>query len=378
MNMADQINVGIVGTQFMGRAHSNAYRRVADFFDLPAPPVLRAACDVDVAGLKEFSKRFGWQTQETSWQKLVSRDDIDLIDICTPNVLHMPIAVAAAKAGKHVICEKPIAMNAGEAQQMLDAARGKDVRHMVAFNYRRVPAIALAKKLIEQGKIGRVFHFNAVYYQDWLVDPDFPYVWRHDIKTGGSGAHGDMNAHIVDLARFLVGEFEAVCGAQEIFIKKRRLQDGSGEGIVTADDATYFLARFCDGTLGSFMATRFATGRKNFLRLELFGSEGSLVFNLERLNELEFCSRTDQRDEQGFRNIMVTESSHPFIDAWWPPGHIIGWEHTFVHEIRDMLAAIAEHKDVKPDFYDGLRNQQVLDAVFESSQEHRWVTISKS
>jgi len=376
--MADQINVGIVGTQFMGRAHSNAYRRVADFFDLPARPVLRAACDVDAAGLKEFSKRFGWQEQETSWQKVVARDDIDLIDICTPNVLHMPIAVAAAKAGKHVLCEKPIAMNADEARQMLEAARDNDVRHMVGFNYRRVPAIALAKHLIDQGKIGRVFHFNAVYYQDWLVDPDFPYVWRHDIKKGGSGAHGDMNAHIVDLARLLVGEIEAVCGEQEIFIKERRLPDSSGKGTVTADDAMVFLARFCDGALGSFIATRFATGRKNFLRLELFGSEGSLVFNLERLNELEFYCRADEGPEQGYRNILVTESTHPFVKAWWPPGHIIGWEHTFVHEIRDLLVAIAEENEVKPDFYDGLRNQQVLDAVCESSQQHRWVTIPPS
>jgi predicted dehydrogenase len=266
-------------------------------------------------------------------------------------------------------------MTADEAQQMLDAARANDVRHMVAFNYRRVPAIAFARQLVDDGKIGQVFHFNAVYYQDWLVDPKFPYVWRHDVKLGGSGAHGDMNAHIVDLARMLVGEIEAVCGAQEIFIKERPLPDGSGKGTVTADDATYFLARFCDGALGSFMATRFATGRKNFLRLEVFGSEGSLVFNVERLNELEFYSRGDAGPEQGFRNIMVTESAHPFVDAWWPPGHIIGWEHTFVHEIRDLLLAIANKTDVKPDFYDGLRNQQVLDAVGRSAAEQRWVTI---
>ena len=376
--MSDAIKVGIVGTQFMGRAHSNAYLRVATFFDLPGPPIMRAACDVSPSDLDAFCTRFGWQTQETSWEKLVARDDIDLIDICTPNVLHMPVAVAAAKAGKHVICEKPIAMNADEASRMWEAARAADVRHMTAFNYRRVPAIALARQMIEDGKIGRVFHLNAVYYQDWLVDPDFPYVWRHDKEVGGSGAHGDMNAHTVDLARFLVGEIDTVCAAEEVFIKERRLPDGTGTGAVTADDALYFIARFHDGALGTFMATRFATGRKNYLRLEIFGSEGSLVFNLERLNELEYYSRIDEGTEQGFRNIVVTEAAHPYIDRWWPPGHIIGWEHTFVHEIGDLLTAITKGEAVSPDFYDGMRCQQVLDAASQSAAEQKWIAIPKS
>jgi predicted dehydrogenase len=375
--MSDGIRVGIVGTQFMGRAHSNAYLRVGTFFELPAAPIMRAACDVNPADLDAFCERFGWKSQETSWEKLVARDDIDLIDICTPNALHMPVAVAAAKAGKHVFCEKPIAMDAEEARQMLEAARTADVRHMVAFNYRRVPAIALAKQMIEDDKIGRVFHFNAVYYQDWLVDPAFPYVWRHDKKVGGSGAHGDMNAHTVDLARFLVGEIEAVCGAEEVFIKERDLPSGKGTGTVTADDALFFLARFHEGALGTFMATRFATGRKNFLRLEIFGSEGSLVFNLERLNELEYYSRSDAGTEQGFRNIVVTEAAHPYIDLWWPPGHIIGWGHTFVHEVGDLLTAITNKEDVSPDFYDGMRCQQVLDAAARSAAEQRWVAIPK-
>jgi predicted dehydrogenase len=298
-----------------------------------------------------------------------------LIDICTANDLHLPIALAAAKAGKHVLCEKPIARNANEARRMLDAARAAGIRHMVGFNYRRVPAIALARQLIEQGKIGRVFHFNAVYYQDWLVDPSFPYVWRHDAKVAGSGAHGDMNAHIVDLARFLVGEIGAVCGAQEIFIKERMLPDGKGKGTVTADDAAFALARFQQGALGSFMVTRFATGRKNFMRLEIFGSEGSLGFNLERLNELEYFSRQNEGPEQGFRNILVTESAHPFLKSWWPPGHTIGWEHTFIHEIGDLLVAIAEGKDVKPNFEDGLRCQEALDAIEESACRKKWVEV---
>jgi predicted dehydrogenase len=373
--MSDTINVAIVGTQFMGRAHSNAYVDVAHYFDLPARPVMQVACDVDTDGATAFAGRWGWRNVEASWQKVVERDDVDMIDICTPNITHAPIAVAAAKAGKHVICEKPIAMNAAEAKQMLEAAREADVRHMVAFNYRRVPALALAKQMIESGKIGKVHHFNAVYYQDWLVDPQFPMVWRHDIKEGGSGAHGDMNAHTVDLARFLVGEIEAVCGAQEIFVKERPYASGEGMGTVTADDAMYFLARFRDGALGNFMCTRFATGRKNFLRVEVFGSEGSLMFNLERLNELDYYSRSDADTEQGFRNIIVTESGHPFLNRWWPPGHIIGWEHTFIHEIGDLLTAIGHKKPVTPDFYDGYRCQQVLDAVQTSANDARWITV---
>ena len=373
--MSETINIGIVGTKFMGRAHSNAFMDVSHFFDLPASPVLRAACGRNRPELETFARRFGWQTTETSWERMVARDDVDLVDICTSNVTHMPIAVAAARAGKHVLCEKPIAMNAREARRMLDAAREAGVRHMVAFNYRRVPAIVLARQMIEEGKIGTIRHFNAVYYQDWLVDPNSPIVWRHDVKEGGSGAHGDMNAHTVDLARYLLGEVEAVSGAKETFVKERPLAGGSGKGAVTADDTLYFIARFRNGALGSFLATRFATGRKNYLRLEIFGSEGALIFNLERLNELEFYSRADERNEQGFRTIMVTESSHPYLSAWWPAGHIIGWEHTFIHEVRDLLLAIGKGENVHPDFYDGLRCQQVLDAAIQSAAKGRWVQV---
>ena len=373
--MSKTVNIGIVGTQFMGRAHSNAWMDVEKFYDLPARPVMKAACDNVAENLEPFCWRFGWQSQETDWQKLVARDDIDVIDICTSNAVHMPIAVAAAKAGKHIICEKPVAMNADEAKAMLDAAEAAGVRHMVAFNYRRVPAIALAKQMIEEGKIGKVFHFNAVYYQDWLVDPAFPYVWRHDRSVAGSGAHGDMNAHIVDLARFLVGEIEAVCGAEEVFIKERQLPDGSGKAAVTADDALFSLARFTDGALGSFMATRFASGRKNYLRFELFGSEGSFLFNLERLNEIQYFTRSEAGREQGFRTILATESDHPYISKWWPPGHIIGWEHTFIHEVGDLLTAIGANEPITPNFYDGLRNQQVLDAMQQAAAEKSWVAI---
>lgn len=373
--MKKEIHVGLVGAQFMGRAHSNAYFKVASAFDLPCRLVRRAVCDINPSALATLAARYEWQTTETSWERLVARDDLDLIDICTANDLHAPIAIAAAKAGKHVLCEKPMARNADEARRMLDAVGAAGVQHMVPFNYRRVPALMLAKQLIEQGKIGRVFHFNAVYYQDWLVDPAFPYVWRHDARVAGSGAHGDMNAHIVDLARFLVGEIEAVCGAQEIFIKERPLANGAGRRTVTADDAAFALARFRQGALGSFMVTRFATGRKNFMRLEIFGREGSLGFTLERLNELEYYSRSDAPAEQGFRTIIVTENVHPYLKSWWPPGHIIGWEHTFIHEIGDFLTAVANGSEVHPDFEDGLRCQLVLDAIEASAREGRWVEV---
>ena len=324
--------------------------------------------------MKAFARNFGWQSTETDWKHLVERDDVDLIDICTSNATHLPIALASARAGKHIFCEKPLAMNAEEARRMLDAALENNVTHMVAFNYRRVPALALAKQLIDQGKIGKIYHFNAVYYQDWLIDPTFPFVWRHDAQVAGSGAHGDMNAHIVDLARYLVGEFAAVSGAKEIFVKER--PTGNGQfAAVTADDAMYFLAHFSGGALGSFLATRFATGRKNYLRLEIFGSQGALAFNLERLNELEYYSRNDQWPEQGFRTILATEGCHPYVDAWWPPGHIIGWEHTFIHEVYDLLVAIDRKESVQADFYDGWRCQQVLDAVVTSAASGHWVEI---
>ena len=376
--MSEPIKVGIIGTKFMGRAHSNAFIDVPHFYDLPRQPVMRAACGVDEASLKTFAQRFGWETTETSYQRLVSRDDIDLVDICTSNANHARMAIAAAKAGKHIICEKPLAMNANEARRMLDAANEAGVRHIVAFNYRRVPAIALAKQLIDEGKIGKIYHFNAVYLQDWMVDPNSPFAWRSDAIQAGSGAHGDLNSHIIDLARYLNGEVSAVSAVMETFVKERPLPGGKGKATVTVDDAAFLLARFQNGGIGSFQATRFAPGRKNFLRLEIFGSKGSLNFNLERLNELEFHSLEDDPKAQGFRTIMVTEPMHPYLEKWWPVGHIIGWEHSFIHEIGDFLLAVAKNEPVYPDFYDGLRCQQVLDAAVQSSVEQRWIEVPEA
>ncbi|MCF6359392.1 MAG: Gfo/Idh/MocA family oxidoreductase [Cyclobacteriaceae bacterium] len=373
--MKKEINVGIIGASFMGKAHSNAYLDVSHYFDLPVKPVMKVACDKNPESLDLLVGQYGWQERESSWERLVERDDIDLIDICTPNMYHKEIAIAAAKNGKHVICEKPLCMNANEAKEMLAAAEKAGVKHMTAFNYRKIPAIALAKKLIDSGKIGKIHHFNAVYYQDWLVDPDFPFVWRHDLKAGGSGAHGDMNAHTIDLARFLVGEVSAVSALDKVFIEERKKSDGSGSAKVTADDAMVFLAKFDCGAIGNFMATRFATGRKNYLRIEIFGSEGALSFNLENLNELDYFSRQDDVETQGFRKILVTEQEHPYMQMWWPPGHIIGWEHTFIHEIGDLLLAIGKEEDVKPNFYDGFKCQQVLDAVLYSATNQKWVEV---
>jgi len=373
--MKDKLNIGIIGTGFMGRAHNNAWLDAPYYFNLPYQVVRKVACDANGDLVQAFAEQYGWPETATSWETMVKRDDIQVIDICSSNQSHMPIAIEAARNGKHVICEKPIARDAREAEKMLDAVRQANVNHMVAFNYRRVPAIVLAKKMIEEGQIGEVRHFNAVYYQDWLVDPEFPYVWRHDVKESGSGAHGDMNAHTVDLARFLVGEFEAVCGQEKIFIKERPVSGSKKRARVTTDDAMIFLARFRDGAAGNFTATRFATGRKNYLRLEIFGSRGSILFNLERLNELEYYSNEDPPDERGFRNILVTESSHPYLDTWWPPGHIIGWEHTFIHEMADFVKAIGKKERISPDFYDGLRSQQVLDAVSRSCGTETWEYI---
>jgi predicted dehydrogenase len=290
---------------------------VSTFFDLQVKPIMQVACGLEQADyLQSFSSKFGWKTVETDWKKVIASSAIDLIDICTSNGTHEEIAVAAAEAGKHILCEKPIARNAQEAKRMMEAVRDAAVVNIVAFNYRRVPALALAKMMIEEGKIGRVFYFNAVYYQDWLVDPEFPYVWRNDIKESGSSAHGDMNAHIVDMARYLVGEIAEVNGAKEVFVKQRKAEDGTLHE-VTADDSMYFLARFECGALCAFLCSRFATGGKNYLRLEIFGSEGSLVFNLKRLNELEVFSRSEPALQQGFRSILVTENQHPYVHAWW-------------------------------------------------------------
>jgi predicted dehydrogenase len=370
-----EIGIGMVGYAFMGRAHSHAWHTVARAFpDVPLRPRLAAVCGRDKVAAQAAADRLGWASAETNWRALIERDDIDLIDISAPGDLHAPIAIAALEAGKHVLCEKPLANTLEEAEAMAAAARAAypgGTRAMVGFNYRRVPAIALARRFVTEGRIGALRHVRAVYLQDWLADPRAPMTWRMQAERAGSGALGDLGAHIVDLARYLTGDEIVVASALEAtFTRERPFADGSGLGEVTVDDAVAFTARLrTSGALASFEATRCAPGRKNGLRVELNGSVGSLAFDLERLNELEFFSLRNGSDsgDSGFRRILVTEAEHPSLSAWWPPGHVLGWEHTFIHQARDLLTAIASGEQPEPSFADGLEVQRVLDAVQRSA-----------
>jgi len=377
--------VALIGCAFMGKAHSNAWRSVKLFWDdCPFEPVMKVVCDVDEAALKH-GEQYGWEETSTDWQATVTRDDIDIVDICTPNYLHHEPAIAAAQAGKHVMCEKPLAHELEPAQRMVEAVEQAGVRNMTCFNYRRVPAVALAKKLIDEGAIGEIYHFRAVYLQDWIVDPNFPLVWRLQKEYAGSGALGDLGAHIIDLAHYLVGKITRVTGSARTFIKERPtlaattggLGAAAGEekGEVTVDDAVGFIAEFEGGALGCFETSRFCPGRLNYNSFEINGSEGSIAFNLERLNELEFFSRKDPEYARGFKTIYLTDPSQPYMKAYWPGGHIIGWEHTFINEVYDFLNAIKEERDVEPTFRTGLQCQKVLDAVLRSCESGTWESV---
>lgn len=381
-----KVNVGLVGYMFMGKAHSVGYRDVAFAFpDVKAVPVMKEISGLVLSEAEQYAKQYGWERASEGYKHLVEADDIDLVDISTGNDTHKEIAVAAAKNGKHVFCEKPMAMSVAECKEMIDAVEKAGVVHMIDFNYRAVPAVALAKKMVEDGMIGTPYHFRAVYLQDWIMDPNFPLVWRLVKSKAGSGAHGDLNAHIVDLARFLCGEFDSVCGLMQTFIKKRPLlaqqtgglsAEASTEmGEVTVDDATIFLAKFKNGAIGTFEATRFAGGNRNGNRFELNGSEGSIRFNLERLNELEYFNRKDNDAYQGWKRILVTDPPHPYIKGWWPAGHIIGWQHTFVHQVYNLMEGIATGVNPTPNFHDGLMCQAVLEAVEKSAETQQWVSI---
>ncbi|HLT58424.1 MAG TPA: Gfo/Idh/MocA family oxidoreductase [Limnochordales bacterium] len=382
-----ELGVALVGYKFMGKAHSHAYKDVGMFFDLPAKPVMRVLCGRNGAAVAEAARAWGWQEAETDFRRAVSRDDVHIVDISSPGDTHKEVALAAAAAGKHIICEKPLANTLAEAEEMVEAVERAGVKNMVAFNYRRVPAVQLAKRMIEDGALGEIYHFRAVYLQDWIIDPDFPLVWRLRKEVAGSGPLGDLGAHIVDLARFLVGEITEVAGATKTFIKERPLPaedqgawgstagESRAKGEVTVEDASVFLAHFANGALGTFEATRFAAGRKNYNCFEINGSKGSLVFNLERFNELQYFNREDPDYAQGFRTIIVTEATHPYLAAWWPPGHIIGWEHTFIHEVKDFIEAVANDTPAAPSFRDGLQTQSVLESVLESAARRAWTPV---
>ena len=382
------LRVGMVGHAFMGRVHSHAWRSAARFFDLPLEPQLTAVCGRDEARVADAAERLGWESTETDWRRLVERDDIDLVDVCTPGDSHAEIAIAALEAGKHVLCEKPLANSVAEAESMASAAaaaRDRGVFAMVGFTYRRAPAIGLARQLVEEGRLGRIHHVRAQYLQDWIADPSAPMSWRLDKEQAGSGALGDIGAHIVDLTQHVTGDrIESVTGAMRTFVDRRPLSgsaallgsssgaNGHGYGTVTVDDATSFLARFAGGAMGVFEATRFATGRKNALRLEVNGSEGSLAFDFEEMNVLHFHDATEDDRNAGFRRILVTEPSHPWVSGWWPPGHGLGYEHGFTHQVVDLVRAVAAGEQPRPSFADGLDVQAVLAAVERSAETGSW------
>ena len=387
--MAKTLRVGMIGYRFMGKAHSNAWRQAPRFFPLQAEVDMHTICGRDPQAVEQARKQFGWRKASTNWREVVESPEIDIIDVNTPNDSHAEIAIAAAKAGKHVLCEKPLAMDVKQAQEMVDAVKKAKIVHMICHNYRRIPAIAQARKMIEEGALGDIFHYRARYSQDWIVDPNFPLVWRLQKGVSGSGAHGDINAHIIDLGRYLVGEIKEVCGLMHTFIKERPIMDDSGKGQgltakssrkmgkVTVDDAAMFIGRFHNGALGNLEATRFALGRKNHIEIEVNGSKGSLVFDLEDLNRLKFFSNEDPQDRQGFRDILVTQPGgiHPYFGQWWPPGHIIGYEHTFAHTVADFVNAVVAGKSVQPTFEDGLMTQRVLEAVEKSARTREWVKV---
>jgi predicted dehydrogenase len=375
-----ELRVGMVGYAFMGAAHSQAWRTVNRAFDLPLRARMAAVCGRDEDKVRSAAARLGWERTYTDWRELVAADDIDVVDICTPGDSHCEITLAALAAGKHVMCEKPLANTVEEARAMVAAAetaRASGVRSMCGFNYRRVPAVTYLRQLIAAGRLGTVRHVRAVYLQDWIVDPQFPLVWRLQKDKAGSGALGDIGAHIVDLTQYVTGQaITGVSALTETFVRERPLpssasglsaESSSETGTVTVDDAALFLARLSGGAVATYEATRFATGRKNGLRVEINGSLGSAVFDLERLNELELYDAAAPVGVQGFTRILVTEADHPYMAAWWPPGHIIGYEHSFTHEMRDFIEAVAVGKDPEPSFVDALQVQQVLDAVERSA-----------
>ena len=357
----------------MGRAHSNAWRQVRSFFDVPFEPVLKVICGRDEARASKLADKFGWEEYSTSWEEVIGRSEIDIVDICTPGHTHLPIAVAAANAKKIIFCEKPLANSLDEAEQMLAAARSNNCLHMICHNYRRAPAVSLAHDLISAGRIGHIYHYRATYLQDWLVDPDFPALWRLNKAKAGSGALGDLFSHSTDLARYLVGEIGEVSGLLKTFVTERPIPGSHETAKVDVDDAALSLLKFENGAVGTIEATRYATGRKNYNRFEINGSLGSVSFNLERMNELELF--TNDGSESGFRTIQTTNKAHPYMKGWWPAGHIIGYKHTFTHTVLDLLKAVDEQNLPTPNFEDGVKNQRVLDAVERAAQSRRWESV---
>ncbi len=373
--MKRTLKIAMIGYNFMGRAHSKAWRQAPRFFDLPAEVELKTLCGRNRPAVEAAARQLGWSQVVTDWREAVEDPEIDIVDICTPQDSHHAIALAAAANGKAILCEKPLGIDLAQCREMVAAVEKAGVVNMICHNYRRIPAIALAKKMIEEGALGdRIYHFRARYAQDWIVDPAFPLVWRLRKEIAGLGTLGCIGSHIVDLGRYLVGEVASVSGVMETFIKERPLpEDPTRTGEVTVEDMAGWLARFENGAIGSFESTRFATGRKNQIALEINGSGGSLVFDFEKMNRLEYYNARDPETARGFRDILVTEASHPYLAAWWPPGHLLGYEHTFVNTAADFIRAVVGGESVQPTFADGLANEEVLSAICQSAESGRWV-----
>ena len=374
-----QLNVAIIGCGFMGRTHSNAYNRVSNFFDLQYKPILKAICDRNEEKAKEFANQWGFESVETDWKKLLERDDIDIVDICTPNNLHAEMAIAAAKTGKMIICEKPLAMNAAQGKTMVDAIEKAGVANLVSYNYRRIPAVTLAKNLIDQGKLGKIYHYRANFLQDWTISTDLPQggdgLWRLDAKESGSGVTGDLLAHCIDTAIWLNGPIKQVTAMTETFVKERQSVTSGKVEPVKIDDACAFLARFENGSLAVFESTRYARGHKALYTFEINGENASIAWDLHDLNRLSWFDYRDEDQTRGWRSIHVTDGEQPYMDKWWVPGLGIGYEHSFVHQVADFLDGLAKGKPAGPTFSDALETQKVCDAVLESAKSGQWVNI---
>jgi myo-inositol 2-dehydrogenase/D-chiro-inositol 1-dehydrogenase len=376
------LNVGIIGYGFMGRAHSNAFRQVNQFFPLDRRIVLKAVCGRDAAKTRAFADNWGYESTETDWRRLLARPDIDLIDIAAPNNVHAEIALAAAAAGKMILCEKPLAMNAAEARAMTRAVEKAGVPNMVWYNYRRVPAVTLAKLLIDEGRLGRIFHYRAKFLQDWTISADVPQggpgTWRLDAAIAGSGVTGDLLAHCIDTALWLNGGIAEVTAMTETFVKRRK-DAGTGRlRQVGIDDASAFLARFRNGSLATFEATRYARGHKALYTFEINGEHGSICWDLHDLHRLQWFDHRDQGLVRGWRSVHVSDGDQPYMKNWWVPGLQIGYEHTFIHQIADFVAGLRDRRPAAPTFRDGLATDLVTDAVLKSAKSRRWVAVPKA
>jgi len=379
--MSKPLNIGMIGYGFMGRAHSNGYRKVNNFFDLPYHPVLKAVCARDEAKAREFANRWGYETVETDWRKLIERKDIDAVDICVPNNLHKEISIAAAKAGKMVLCEKPLSMDTAEGEEMCEAVEKAGVPNMVWYNYRRVPAVTMAKKLIDEGRLGRIFHYRAVFLQDWTISTDLPQggtaLWRLDAAAAGSGVTGDLLAHCIDTAIWLNGKIDTVSAMTETFIKERTHTATGKKEQVKIDDACAFLARFQNGSLATFESTRYARGHKALYTFEINGEKASIKWDLHDLHRLEYFDHRDEGKLRAWRSIHVTDAGgeHPYMDHWWVPGLQIGYEHSFVHQVADFIDGLGKGVPADPTFRTALETQRVCDAVLKSAASGAWVNV---